>query len=218
MDDGLQNPFLAKDVRLAVFDGATGIGNGLVLPAGPLRATMAAQWRSIDAVLVVGPGQAGDGMATVATARGIPVHRAALVPDPVVSEELRGRRVLAFAGIGRPAKFFDTLAACGAEIVERRAFPDHHRYAPGEIARLLDLAEREGLVPVTTEKDAVRLVPLRARDRRVDGVVSLPVTLVLDDPERLLGFVGGRIGRLAPAPDGAGSSSGNPLPEGERAG
>ncbi len=175
MDDGLQNPSLSKDLGLAVFDSGVGLGNGLPLPAGPLRAPLAAQWPLVDAAILV-----GDGPEAGAILRAMPPGRphltARLVPDPEVAATLVGRRVLAFAGIGRPGKFFDTLRAVGAEIVAARAFPDHHAFSAGEIASLERRAERDGLLPVTTEKDRVRIAAGRFRP------VALPVRLLFDDP------------------------------------
>lgn len=183
MDDGLQNPSLVKDFALAVFDGATGLGNGATLPAGPLRASASAQWPRVDAVLVIGPGRAGDAVVREAERRRVPVHRAQIVPDPGRAEQLRGKRLLAFAGIGRPAKFFDTLAALGADVVVRRAFADHHAYTPAELGSLLDEAAREKLLPVTTEKDAARLGPVVGRDPRI---ATLPIVVAFADAAALL--------------------------------
>ncbi len=185
MDDGLQNPSLEKDLSIAVFDGAVGTGNGLCLPAGPLRAPLSAQWPQIDAVIVIGPGEAGDAVHTKAIRRGLPVFRGELRPAPAAAAALSGRRILAFAGIGRPEKFFATLRQIGAEVVETRAFADHHPYRLGEVAHLLDAARRQNLVPVTTEKDGVRLAALAAAEPRVSEVRELPVSLSLLQADRL---------------------------------
>jgi tetraacyldisaccharide 4'-kinase len=179
MDDGLQNPSLLKDLSFAVVDAATGIGNGLPLPAGPLRAPLNAQWPRVDAVILVGDGEAGDALAREAERRGRPVLRARIAPDPAAVAGLGGRRVLAFAGIGRPPKFFETLEACGATVERRHAFPDHHPYTAAEVNGLVAEAAAEGLTPVTTEKDRVRV-------ERLDGaqaaaIVALPVRLVFRD-------------------------------------
>jgi tetraacyldisaccharide 4'-kinase len=182
MDDGLQNPSLAKDLALAVVDGATGIGNGLTLPAGPLRAPMAAQWPAVDAVLVIGNGDPGSQVAEDAARRGKPVLRGRLAPDPSVAAGLSGERVLAFAGIGRPEKFFATLRECGAIPVAERGFPDHHPYRPAEIAALAAEATAQGVRLVTTEKDRVRIEALGVP---VAGLLSLPVRLMLDDERAL---------------------------------
>lgn len=193
MDDGLQNPSLAKDLALGIFDGETGLGNGRVLPAGPLRAPAAAQWPKIDAAIVVGPGAAGDRIAADAGSRGLPVLRAALTPDPETAG-LAGSRVLAFAGIGRPAKFFATCRAAGLAVAATRSFADHHVFTHREIADLLDEAERGGLIPVTTEKDAVRLSPLAAAEPRLSAVRTLPVTMRFGQPERLSDLLTARFG------------------------
>jgi tetraacyldisaccharide 4'-kinase len=153
MDDGLQNPTLAKDMSLLVVDGGFGFGNGRVLPAGPLREPIAAGAARCRAAVVIGADESG---ATAALPSGLPVLRARLVPGPA-TESLHGRRVLAFAGIGRPAKFFATLREAGADLAGAVAFPDHHRFTDRDVSDLMTQAERLGALPVTTAKDSVRL-------------------------------------------------------------
>jgi len=179
MDDGLQNPSLHKNLSFAVVDGAFGIGNGLCLPAGPLRAPLAAQWPLVDALVVVGPGEPGRAVADLAWARETPVLAASLRPDPAVAERLKGRRVLAFAGIAHPEKFFATLRACGALVEAAESFADHHPYTARDVAALEDRAHRDGQILVTTEKDLVRL-PASFRA----AVTVLPVRLLLEDEAR----------------------------------
>lgn len=154
MDDGLQNPSLTKDLALAVIDAGAGIGNGLTFPAGPLRVPLARQWPHVGGIVLIGEGAAGDCVAEVAAARGLPVHRARLVPE---ATDLAGKRVFAFAGIGRPQKFFESLAEVGARIVASRAFPDHHPFRDAELSALIAEAKRAEAVLVTTEKDRMRL-------------------------------------------------------------
>jgi tetraacyldisaccharide 4'-kinase len=159
MDDGLQNPALHKDLAIAVVDAQTGVGNGLCIPAGPLRAPLEAQWAHVDAALIIGEEthEAGRRLAYDAQARGLPVLRALLAPDAAQAHELLGRRVVAFAGIGRPEKFFDTLRAAGALIAQTRAFADHHVFSQDDLAGLRALAAREQAALVTTRKDFVRM-------------------------------------------------------------
>jgi tetraacyldisaccharide 4'-kinase len=157
MDDGLQNPSLVKDCAVAVVDGATGIGNGLPLPAGPLRAPMESQWPLVDAVLVIGDGEPGRRIALEADEHGKRVFTGSLEPAPEAAQALKGRKVMAFAGIGRPEKFFDTLHASGAILDVTHTFPDHHPFKTEEVAALRQEAETHGLLPVTTEKDLVRI-------------------------------------------------------------
>lgn len=178
MDDGLQNPGLAKDLSLAVVDAGGGIGNGLCFPAGPLRAPLARHWPHVGGLVLIGDGGPGERLAGEARARGLPVHSARLVPE--VSGAWAGRRVVAFAGIGRPQKFFDTLEGLGARIVATQGFPDHHPYRPAEIAALRALAEREGAGLVTTEKDAVRLP-----DGEGGTIAVLRVSLAFADEDAL---------------------------------
>jgi tetraacyldisaccharide 4'-kinase len=177
MDDGLQSPALAKDLRLAVVDADSGFGNGLCFPAGPLRAPVSGQARFVDAVIFVG-GADDARLKTVAPGR--PHFAAHLRPDAIAAAPLVGRSVLAFAGIARPEKFFATLEAIGARVAVRQGFADHHRYARRELESLVNEAEQRGLTLVTTEKDAVRIP---AADRAT--IASLPVTLAFEEPKSL---------------------------------
>jgi tetraacyldisaccharide 4'-kinase len=181
MDDGFQNPALAKDLAVLVVDSGRGIGNGMVTPAGPLRAPLAAQLDCADALLVIGSPAGAALAAAQARKRKVPVFHGSLQPDADFIAQLRGSRVLAFAGIGSPEKFFGTLQAAGLVAASTRAFADHHRYTRSEADSLCEQAEREGLVLVTTEKDLARMqgesemADLAARAR------PLPVSLALDD-------------------------------------
>jgi len=153
MDDGFQNPALKKDLFFLVVDGETGFGNGRVMPAGPLRETLARGLSRADAVVLLGPDRQAIGQLVPEQ---LPVVRASLVPTGA-AEDLTGRRVLAFAGIGRPEKFFTTLTQLGAKLVETRAFADHHRFKPDELDAVLARAKALAAIAVTTEKDATRL-------------------------------------------------------------
>ncbi len=157
MDDGFQNPSLAKDLSLLVVDGGYGLGNGRVLPAGPLRAPFDPQLARADGLVVVGRGTAGDELAARAAAAHKAVLRVTLRVESAMAEWLAGRDVLAFCGIGRPAKFVETLGQAGARNAILRPFPDHHAYSEADADRLLDEAARTGLPLVTTAKDAVKL-------------------------------------------------------------
>lgn len=201
MDDGFQNPALRKDMSLIVIDARRGLGNGRVFPAGPLRAPLSPQLARTDALLVIGEGAAADPVATAVVARGAPVWRAHLAPDPDTVATLRGRRVLAFAGIGDPGRFFDTLRANGIEVVAEKRFADHHRFISADIDGLIAEASQAGLTLVTTEKDLVRLRggELAARAKTI---VPFPVTLRFDDAAALRGLV---VERLRAARAGASS-------------
>lgn len=190
MDDGFQNPSLAKDFSLLVVDGAVGVGNGRVLPAGPLRAPLAAQIARAHAVLVIGAGEAGARVGRYAAMAGVPLFRGRLVP--AARALLAGQRVLAFAGIGRPEKFFASLVEAGAEIVARETFPDHHFYSEAEAGRLIERAGRDGLTLVTTAKDRARLKGAAegARARLAAETTVLDVKLMLEDEARLAAMLG----------------------------
>ncbi|HEV2676496.1 MAG TPA: tetraacyldisaccharide 4'-kinase, partial [Aliidongia sp.] len=176
MDDGFQNPSLVKDLALLVVDGGYGFGNGRVMPAGPLREARNSGLRRAQAAVLIGedPDDLGRDLA-----RHLPVAWARLVPNGDAAG-WRGRRVLAFAGIGRPQKFFDSLTALGTDLIAGIGFPDHHAYRTEELADLVAQADQAGAVAVTTTKDWVRLPPeLRTR------VETLPVRLIWRDASDL---------------------------------
>ena len=178
MDDGWQNPSLAKDLVIAVLDGRRGIGNAAVFPAGPLRAPLSAQLDHAHALLVIGPpGPAAMPAIAAADMRRLPRFAGDLVPDPDAIARLVGTRALAFAGIADPDKFFATLEASGIEVAARRGFPDHHRYTIPEIAQLLFQADTQRLTLLTTEKDLARLGGDPAARELAARTVALPVTL-----------------------------------------
>jgi tetraacyldisaccharide 4'-kinase len=193
MDDGFQNPSIAKDASLIVIDSDRGLGNGLVFPAGPLRAPLKPQLERTDALVVVGDGAASGAVAAKIAAQERLVLPAHLQPDEESVAKLRGRRVFAFAGIGDPARFFRTLRAAGIEVARERAFADHHPFSEGEIGSLIAEARRENLTLVTTEKDFARLrgggeVPDDLRE-----IVPFKVALEFTDAVPLRKFLADRL-------------------------
>jgi len=152
MDDGLQNPWLKKTCSLLVIDGGYGFGNGRLLPAGPLREPVGAAASRCRAAVLIGPDRAGSA-ATLPD--GLPVLRAELVPS--CATPLGGVKVLAFAGIGRPEKFFESVRALGADVAGTVSFADHHVYTRKGADFLLERRRKLGARLVTTEKDFVKL-------------------------------------------------------------
>jgi len=158
MDDGLQNPGLRKTCSLLVIDGGYGFGNLRLLPAGPLREPVAAAAARCAAAVLIGPDTSN---ALSALPAGLPVLRAELVPS--CAAPLTGVRVFAFAGIGRPEKFFDSVRSLGGELAGVMPLGDHHRYAARDPALLLEKAAALNARLITTEKDFIKLPPaLRA--------------------------------------------------------
>lgn len=199
MDDGLQNPAVAKDLSLLVVDGGYGFGNRRCIPAGPMREPLAAGLSRAHAVVIVGE-DTEEVAAEVEAVRRLPVLNARFVPAPE-AEALAGKRVVAFAGIGRPEKFFETLVLLGAELVEAMPFPDHHVFKDSEIMLACEIAAERDAIPVTTEKDFVRLPPpARAM------VTPVPVTLAWEDEAALARIIDGLIAAGPGAPSRANGS------------
>ncbi|HEY3916986.1 MAG TPA: tetraacyldisaccharide 4'-kinase [Stellaceae bacterium] len=173
LDDGFQNPALAYDVALVVIDGGYGIGNGRVMPAGPLREPVAPALARASAVVMIGTRPP-----PLALGR-VPMLRAQLAP--IAGDDLRNTHVVAFAGIGRPAKFFATLRELGADLTATRGFPDHHPYAESDLRALDARAQADGAALVTTEKDWVRLPPAwREKIRALKVALSWEDRVALD--------------------------------------
>jgi tetraacyldisaccharide 4'-kinase len=174
LDDGFQNPTVVKDFSLIAVDAGFGFGNRRVMPAGPLRERVVPGLARADAIVVIGNGAEPAGLRSA----GKPILHAAL--EPVEGARFAGRRLVAFAGIGRPEKFFASLRGLGASLVAALPFADHHPYHDGELAALRELAGRERAALVTTAKDWVRL-PRAART----GIEVLEVALRWHEPAAL---------------------------------
>lgn len=177
MDDGHQNFTLAKDLSLVVIDAEAGFANGAILPAGPLREPVSQGLERADAVVLVGMG--------CPDLRGFKKAQLRAKIAASISKSLTGRRVVAFAGIGRPDKFFQSLQDTGVEIVQTHAFGDHHVYTASEIARLSSRARGARADLITTEKDFVRLTPIER-----EGILTLPVQAEFEDKEALAELLG----------------------------
>lgn len=155
MDDGFQSARIHFDYGLLVVDARRGLGNGHIIPGGPVRAPLVNQLRHAHAVIRMGEGDGADRVVRLAARAGRPVYEAVARPRP--GSGVEGRSLLAFAGIGDPSKFFDTVTEAGAHLAATRAFSDHHFYSDDNLADLLTQADAAGVDLVTTAKDAVRI-------------------------------------------------------------
>lgn len=182
MDDGFQSARLVVDFALVVIDTVRGIGNGHLVPSGPVRAPITIQMRHLDAILKVGNGNAADRLVRQAARAGKAVMVAALKPKGDAG--LAGKRVLAFAGIADPFKFQRTLEGLGAVVAELRPFPDHHHLTDDEVDALLADADKQGLLLATTAKDIVRLAGGHGRSAELAGRCHVvEVEMAFDDPQ-----------------------------------
>lgn len=188
MDDGFQSARIQIDYALAIVDARYGIGNGHVIPGGPLRAPLAEQLHHATALLKMGEGRAADTVVRMASRAGKPVFEASVRTRD--ADQLSGGRFLAFAGIGHPERFFDAIAAAGGDVKIRRSFGDHHVFQKEELIDMETAAHKGGLDLLTTAKDAARLrhadvPPLFRAKLRV-----LEVETQFDEPEALERIVG----------------------------
>ena len=179
MDDGFQNPSVAKDLSLLVVDGGFGFGNGRMIPAGPLREPVAPALDRAGALVVIGQDKAGIANRPDVLTAGLPVLKAGVEPGPE-AEGLKGTPVVGFAGIGSPEKFFATLRRIGCDVVAVHPFPDHGPYSADDIRRLKTEAGEKKAALVTTEKDFQRLP-----ENQRDGIRVLTITLKWADEASL---------------------------------
>ena len=184
MDDGFQNPSLIKDLAILLVDGRRGIGNGRIIPAGPLRAPLEIQIARAQALVVVGPLEGAAKVLDTARRYGVTVFHGRLEADRNSLAALGQRKVLAFAGIGNPDKFFATLTEAGIEVAERSSFPDHHRYTAADAQALIARAQAQSLVLITTEKDHIRLAGDPSLAALAARASILPVRLVIDEQDQ----------------------------------
>lgn len=204
MDDGLQNPHLAKTLTLAVVDARRGFGNGRVIPSGPLRAPLALQLGVADAIVVT----AAAGAATTTSIAMEFLRRE--FKGPVLAAETRPagspewlaeRPLVAYCGIGAPERFFDLVTSLGGTIAAREVFADHHVFTDVEARRLLDLSRRAEAMLITTEKDLARLSGLGG-DLGALAKASRPLAIetafAARDEERLIGLLKGALAGKAP--------------------
>ncbi len=184
MDDGFQNPSLVKELSILLVDSRRGIGNGRIIPAGPLRAPLDVQIARAQAIVVVGPDPAPPAVTECASRHSVALFHGRLEPDRDTLAAFRGRKVLAFAAIADPQKFFATLAEGGVVIAGRASFPDHHRYSAAEAQALIARADAENLMLVTTEKDLARLTGDPRLTQLAARASALPVRLIVDEEEQ----------------------------------
>ncbi|MHA1133338.1 MAG: tetraacyldisaccharide 4'-kinase [Alphaproteobacteria bacterium] len=186
MDDGFQNPALAKDLSLIVVDAASGLGNGRVMPAGPLRAPLDTQMPRTDALLVIGDGKKADRLVAAFETAGKPVLRAKVTPN-CDARWLAVLPVIGFAGIARPNKFFATLKSNGARLIESHSFGDHHRFTEKNARALLKEADEKKAMLVTTEKDWAR-IPDEDEDSALTELKNrsrpFPILVTFEDDEQ----------------------------------
>lgn len=176
MDDGHQNPSLHKDVSLLVIDASAPFGNGFIIPKGPLREPVSAALSRADGVIMMGTGETP----SIINASGLPIIRATLKQtSPMPTGPL-----IAFAGIGRPERFFDSLRHAGADLLDTQGFADHYSYRPSDLDSLRERAALDNAKLVTTEKDYVRL----PKDQRAD-IYTIPVEAVFSDIQALMGLL-----------------------------
>jgi tetraacyldisaccharide 4'-kinase len=193
MDDGLQNPRLAKDLTIAVVDGShgRGLGNRLPMPAGPLRVPLSFQLELTDVIVVNGVEAEAPVTEQMRNCFAGSVLRSTLVPTENV-DWLKGARVVAWAGIGAPQRFFAMLGALGADVAETVAFRDHQWLGEDDAWRLLQLARQHGATLVTTAKDMARLAGaagLTARIAAASRVLHVKPSFSEPDAERLMSLV-----------------------------
>ncbi len=177
MDDGFQNPSLYKDISFVVIDGNIGLGNGFCIPAGPLREFKDLGLHRASAIMLIGE----DTHDLAASFGKLPVFKGRIKP---VSPSPLTYDVVAFAGIGRPEKFYQSLSGCGFNIVETRDFPDHHFYTEDELNQLIALGKQHKAPIYTTAKDFVKIPPRLQSKFKV-----LEIAIEWENPSELANFI-----------------------------
>ncbi len=186
MDDGLQNPSLTKDLSIAIVDSTRGIGNRRIIPAGPLRAPLAFQMELCDAIVLNGPASVSADPNSLVFEFGQDLSKPLLHASVEPEEDtgwLKGARVIAFAGIGHPQRFFDLVVALGAQVIDRVAFRDHQTLSEDDARSLLANAKLSGATLITTEKDWVRLPQTQGQQSELKQSARVLAVRSVLDPE-----------------------------------
>ncbi len=177
MDDGFQNPTLKKDLSFLVFDGEFGYGNGMCIPAGPLRESLASGLKRAQAIIIIGE----DKHNLANKFKDFPIFKGHIKPQIPTPEK---EPIIAFAGIGRPEKFYNSLRLCGFKIYQTINFADHHQYKRDELLVLIEKAKKNKCMLYTTSKDFVK-IPSDIR-----GYFKvLEITIQWEDEEKLRHFL-----------------------------
>ncbi|MEL6947436.1 MAG: tetraacyldisaccharide 4'-kinase [Pseudomonadota bacterium] len=188
MDDGFQNPALHKDFSLVVVDARRTLGNGFTIPAGPMRAPLRAQLPQASALLVIGASDKTGNIVRQAARRAKPTLSARLVVQNAAV--WKGRRVLAFAGIADPQKFYESARSMEVELVATRAFPDHGLYTADDCEQLMQQADADNLTLITTAKDAARLRNMgKAQEQLLERSHVVDVKLEFEAPRTVEGWI-----------------------------
>ncbi len=180
MDDGFQNPKLHKDLSFLVFDGNFGVGNELCIPAGPLRETISSGISRAQAIIIIGPDKHN-----LRTRFNLPCFMGKITPLPQTHSN---KKVIAFAGIGNPQKFYNSLTECGFEIIKSYDYPDHHYYTEAELKKLISQAQQNNALLYTTSKDFVKIPSHLQKHFKV-----LEITIQWENPQDLTNFILQRI-------------------------
>ncbi len=181
MDDGMQNETLHKDLTFMVIDGQRGFGNGKVIPAGPLRETLASGLNKADAFILNGKDKTG---ALYLLPGGKPIFSVEIATQEDASFDT-ARKYIAFCGIGHPDRFYESLSGLGLNVIAHKSFPDHHAYRQKEIERLAGLARDSDAKLITTEKDYMRLRHFEA----ARNILTLPVRMRFESEEAIISFL-----------------------------
>ena len=172
LDDGFQNPSLFKDLHILVIDGGYGFGNEFLMPAGPLREPIFFGIKRADLIIIIGEDKSN--LAEYFTYKELVYGRII----PINNEKFVGNKVIAFCGIGRPEKFFDSLKNIGAQIIKEISYADHHLYNDQDLNYLISLSKEQNIKLVTTKKDWVRIDPVYQ-----DKIEYLDIKIEFDNPD-----------------------------------
>lgn len=175
MDDGLQNNSVEKDVNIAVFDGEEGIGNGRVIPSGPMRENLKFGLKKIKFVLIIGEDKSNISNLIKLINNKIKIFHATFEPDIKIIKTFKNKKIIAFAGIGFPNKFYNLLKKIHFNVLETKDFPDHHIYKKNELNLLIQKSKLLNATLVTTEKDYVKIGEME--DKIKKNILPFPVKL-----------------------------------------
>tara|TARA_Y100001934_G_C11890103_1_gene557296 strand:+ start:18 stop:608 length:591 start_codon:yes stop_codon:yes gene_type:complete len=184
MDDGLQNNSIYQDLKICIFDGSMGVGNGKILPSGPLRESLISGLKKTNIAIIIGEDKNKIQQTILKNAEHVNIYNGIFVPDKNTIQELNNKKLYAFSGIGIPDKFYELLKSFNLNLIKTRSFPDHYKYKEYDLQKLVKESKELKLKLITTEKDYIKIKEIVPNIS--NQIIPLKIKLKINNKDQLI--------------------------------